>query len=674
MPESARGPSAVTGWKGGYSHELATPKIETALVWLRRDLRVDDNPALVAAIRSAKNVIPVYVFAPEEEGQFQPGKCSRWWLKCSLASLSRDLGVLGSRLILRRSAETAPALLALARETGASAVFYNHLYDPISLVRDNEVKAELVASNVTCFSFNGDLFYEPWLIVDEKGAPYTTFAEVWDRVVKMPHPPQHPLLPPPGMPPVPHDVESIDLDALGLMTEEEEMSSEHLKFKWSPGTAGGMSIFVEFMDKRLKTFDRDRAKTDRNSTSQLSPHIHYGEVSVRRIFYMVKQREWEWASAGVGGTSCADFLRQMGYREYSRYLSFHFPFTHERSLLEHLRACPWNFDQSLFKAWRQGATGYPLVDAGMLELWSTGWIHNRLRVICASFLVKNLLLPWQWGLKHFWDALLDADVESDALGFQYVSGCLLDAHPFSFMHDLKVEAKRFDPDGIYVRKWLPALARMPSKYIHCPHEAPPNLLADAGVELGINYPFPVISMEESTNRLTYACEVIARCCPDPPKYRKEPYYPPSDPRLAPDPRFSAAQHELIRRSSASPEGECYGGSDRESGDCCDESEVVVSNSQGGAADTSAAASSLAYSGSSKRRRYETQAEDDEAGSTGGAEGARRMRRVDTAATRTATGSNAGTGTNTGTNTGTCEPGRSSALGGSPTQQEQSALR
>jgi len=655
--------------------------MDTALVWLRRDLRLDDNPALVAALRSARNVIPVYIFAPEEEGQFQPGKCSRWWLKASLDTLGRDLAQLGSRLVLKRSPETAPALLSLAKETGATAVFYNHLYDPISLVRDNEVKAELIANNVTCFSFNGELFYEPWEVVGESDAPFTTFAEFWEKATTMPHPPQLPLLPPHGMPPVAPAVQSLELDDLEVMTEEEEMSNEHLKFKWTPGTAGGMVILNDFLQKGLRTFARDRAKTDRNSTSRLSPHIHFGEVSVRRIYYLVKQREWEWASAGQGSTSCMDFLRQMGYREYGRYLSFHFPFTHERSLLEHLRACPWNFDQSLFKAWRQGATGYPLVDAGMLELWSTGWMHNRLRVVCASFLVKNLLLPWQWGLKHFWDALLDADVESDALGFQYVSGCLLDAHPFSFMHDLREEAKRYDPDGNYVRKWLPALARMPSKYIHCPHEAPPGILMDAGVDLGINYPFPVISTEESTTRLSYACEVIARSCPDPPKYRREPYYPPSDPRLAPDPRYSAAQHEIMRRSSASPEADCFQhGSDRESGGCCwDESEVVVSNSNGATVrpSCSAAASSQGFAGQ-KRQHLDIHAEDDSEDSKQARVCADKLQQSGDAAgtadegTNTGTGSSArGTGTNavrdSGTGTGTQEGAASH--GG---QQEQSA--
>jgi len=310
---------------------------------------VDDNPALVAAVRNCRNVISVYVFAPEEEGQFQPGRCSRWWLKGSLAALNSDLELLGSSLVLRHGAESEAVLLQLVEETGATALFYNHLYDPISLVRDNEVKSALTRKGVSCYSFNSELLYEPWEVVDGNGGAFTTFAEFWNKVIHMPCPPQPVLAVPPFLPPLKPSTLSVSLDELGLMAEEEEMSSDHLSFKWSPGSIGAMKLLQDFLGTRLRQFDMDRAKTDRESTSRLSPHIHFGEISVRRLHYMVKQLEWEWAKAGNRSTSCADYLRQIGYREYGRYLSFHFPFTHERSLLEHLQACPWNFDQSLFK-------------------------------------------------------------------------------------------------------------------------------------------------------------------------------------------------------------------------------------------------------------------------------------------------------------------------------------
>jgi len=222
-----------------------------------------------------------------------------------------------------------------------------------------------------------------------------------------------------------------------------------------------------------------------------------------------KQFEMQAAAVGLDKRqSCADFLRQMGYREYARYLAFFFPFIHERSLLSHLRHCPWRLDQAAFKAWRQGQTGYPLVDAAMKQLWSTGWAHNRLRVVAASFLVKNLLLPWQWGLKHFWDAQLDADLESDALGWQYVAGGMADAHPFSYLIDLSAECKRLDPDGEYVRRWLPALSLLPNEYVHAPWTAPLEVLEAADVELGVNYPRPIISIHQSILSLQSAVEQL----------------------------------------------------------------------------------------------------------------------------------------------------------------------
>ncbi|CAL8468600.1 g8140 [Coccomyxa elongata] len=517
---SANGDAAVP--------RLPAPPFKTCLLWFRRDLRVSDNPALIAAVQAATTVVPVYVWAPEEEGQFQPGRCSRWWLHQSLQALEKDFAALGTSMVYRRSPESRTALIQLVEEAGAQALFFNHLYDPISLVRDNEVKATMVAMNVHCQSFNGDVLYEPWEVLAEGGRPFTTFASFWARMSKMPYPPPIPLPVPAAISPVPPDIVNLELDSVGLMSPEEQQSNQQLYHSWSPGGKGAHARLEIFVTNRLHEFSTHRAKTDRESTSGLSPHIHYGEISNRHIYYVAKRQEAKLSSQDGGwADSTKDFLRQMGYREYARYLSFHFPFTHERSLLEHLRAAPWNFDQRLFKAWRQGRTGYPLVDAGMRQLWSSGWLHNRSRVVCASFLVKNLLLPWQWGLKHYWDALLDADLECAALGWQYVSGCLADAHPFSYLLDLPKESLRFDPDGNYVRRWLPVLARMPVKYIHRPWEAPEHVLQDAGVELGVNYPYPVVTTEESEATLARASEVIQQSIVT--HNSDVPYRPASDP-------------------------------------------------------------------------------------------------------------------------------------------------
>lgn len=490
------------------------PHDVTALLWLRRDLRVSDNPALIASLQSAAHVIPVYIWAPEEEGQFQPGRCSRWWLRNSLDALEQDLKALGSRIVFRSAPESRTALLQLVQETNAKALFFNHLYDPISMVRDNEVKTAMASCGVACHTFNGDVLFEPWELLSSTGQPLANFNDYWERVNSMPYAPPAPLPVPSCMPPVDPTVVGLDLSELGLLSSEEENSNQQLKFTWQPGGWGAHLVLEEFLVNRLIHFSSNRAKADVRSTSRLSPHVHYGEISMRHIFFVVKQRESTFqhtAEATAVHTSCSDFLKQTGYREYSRYLSFHFPFTHERPLLQHLRACPWRLDQGAFKAWRQGRTGYPLVDAGLRELWGTGWMHNRMRVVCASFLVKNLLLPWQWGLKHYWDAQLDADLECAALGWQYCSGCLSDAHPFSYMVDCTKEALQFDPSGNYVRRWLPVLSRLPNTWIHRPHEAPAEVLQDAGVELGANYEWPIISLQTSKRHVAHACSVMDRC-------------------------------------------------------------------------------------------------------------------------------------------------------------------
>ena len=287
------------------------------------------------------------------------------------------------------------------------------------------------------------------------------------------------------------------------------MMSVWLLMQWEPGRIGAHKQLENFINNKLAQFSQHKAKTDRQSTSKLSPHLHYGEIGIRTVRQAIldatktmdpKDRE----------THAKYFYRQLGFREYSRYLSFHFPFTHERSMLEHLRAVPWRYDQKLFKAWRTGNTGYPLVDAAMREIWSTGWMHNRCRVVCASFLVKHLLIPWQWGLKHYWDALLDADLECDALGWQYCAGCLSDGHLFSEVMNLEEEVKGLDPMGMYVRRWLPVLARIPTEYIHAPWKAPRQILEDAGVDLGVDYPFPIVTPGEAQHTLSKAAGVVAQ--------------------------------------------------------------------------------------------------------------------------------------------------------------------
>ncbi|XP_045805410.1 cryptochrome-1-like isoform X2 [Trifolium pratense] len=474
------------------------------IVWFRRDLRIEDNPALAAAARDG-SVLPVFIWCPKEEGQFYPGRVSRWWLKQSLAHLDQSLKSLGARLVFIKTDSTLNALLECINAIQATKVVFNHLYDPVSLVRDHNIKEKLVELGLSVKSYNGDLLYEPWEIYDEKGHAFTTFDRFWQKCLHKQTEPVS-LIPPWQLVPAEGNLEKCSIEDLGLENELEKPSNALLRRAWSPGWTNADKALTEFMDKQLLHYSENRQRVGGDSTSLLSPYLHFGELSVRKVFQMARMKQILWGNEGnsVGEESVSLFLRAIGFREYSRYLCFNFPFTHERALLGHLSFFPWNADPSNFKTWRQGRTGYPLVDAGMRELWATGWMHNRIRVIVSSFAVKMLLLPWKWGMKYFWDTLLDADLECDILGWQYISGCLPDGHELERLDDPEILGAKFDPEGEYVRQWLPELARMPTEWIHHPWNAPQSVLRASGVELGQNYPNPMIDIDLAREKLTQA--------------------------------------------------------------------------------------------------------------------------------------------------------------------------
>lgn len=478
------------------------------IVWFRRDLRIEDNPALSAAAKDG-SVYPLFIWCPKEEGHFYPGRVSRWWLKQSLGQLDQSLRSLGASLSFVKAQSSVETLLECVHAIGATKVVYNHLYDPVSLVRDHDVKQKLGELGISVQGYNADLLNEPWEIYDEKGYAFTSFDAYWDKCLSMQMTPvSH--LPPWLLVPAAGTIEDCSLEQLGLEDESEKSSNALLGRAWCPGWSNADKALSEFVDMHLLNYAIDRQKLANNSTSLLSPHLHFGELSPRKVFHSVRMKHILWAKEGstIGEESATLFLRSIGLREYSRYICFNFPFTHEKSLLRNLKYFPWNSDQTRFKAWRQGRTGYPLVDAGMRELWATGWIHNKIRVIVSSFFVKFLLLPWQWGMKYFWDTLLDADLESDILGWQYISGSLPDGHELERLDSPEVQGFKYDPEGEYVRQWLPELARMPTEWIHHPWNAPLSVLQSAGVELGSNYPKPIIDVDLARDHLTEAIIIM----------------------------------------------------------------------------------------------------------------------------------------------------------------------
>ncbi|AQL03469.1 Cryptochrome-2 [Zea mays] len=471
---------------------------EKTVVWFRRDLRIQDNPALAAAAKGG-SVLPIFIWCPSDYGQYYPGRCSRWWLKQSLVHLGKSLELLGCPLVLIRAEDsTLAALLECVRSISATRVVYNRLYDPISLVLDNKIKNELPAHGISIQSFNGDLLYEPWDVYDENGQAFTTFNKYWEKCMSLPIEISQYLAPTrlvaaPGL----ANVRCCSIDDLGLESSKDvESSNALLSRAWSPGWRNAENMLEEFVSYGLLEYSEHGMKVGGSTTSLLSPYLHFGELSVRMIYQLVKMRQVKWQNEGKSEAeeSVRLFLRSIGFREYSRYLCFNYPFTHERSFLGNLKHYPWLLDEGRFKSWRQGMTGYPLVDAGMRELWATGWTHNRIRVIVSSFAVKFLQIPWIWGMKYFWDVLLDADLESDILGWQYISGSLPDGHELSRLDNPEVQGQKYDPDGEYVRTWIPELARMPTEWIHSPWAAPNSILQVAGVELGFNYPKPIVEL------------------------------------------------------------------------------------------------------------------------------------------------------------------------------------
>ncbi|CAL5042808.1 unnamed protein product [Urochloa decumbens] len=471
---------------------------EKTVVWFRRDLRIDDNPALATAAKEG-SVLPLFIWCPADYEQYYPGRCSRWWLKQSLAHLGKSLESLGCPLTLIHAEDsTLAALLESIHSTGATRVVYNRLYDPISLVHDDRIKNELSALGIPVQSFNGDLLYEPWEVYDENGQAFTNFNMYWEKCMNLSLEISQSLAPV-RLVPVPgiENVRGCPIDDLGLESSKDEESSNALLSRaWSPGWRNAENMLDEFVSYGLLEYSKHGMKVGGTTTSLLSPYLHFGELSVRKVYQLVKMHQVNWENEGKSEAeeSVLLFLRSIGFREYSRYLCFNFPFTQKRSLLGNLKHYPWRSDEDRFKSWRQGMTGYPLVDAGMRELWATGWTHNRIRVIVSSFAVKFLQIPWIWGMKYFWDVLLDADLESDILGWQYISGSLPDGHELSRLDNPEVQGQKYDPDGEYIRTWIPELARMPTEWIHCPWDAPSSILEVAGVELGFSYPKPIVQL------------------------------------------------------------------------------------------------------------------------------------------------------------------------------------
>ena len=422
------------------------------IIWFRRDLRLTDNPALLAAIRRGGPILPVFIWAPDEEAPWAPGAASRWWLHHSLVALDCDLCRRGASLIVRQGSSLA-ILQDVIRDTGATAVFWNRLYDPAIRQRDAQVAAALKKAGVEVQSFAGHLLFEPVDIANKSGKPFQVFTPFWNRCLAEP-PPVPPLSAPARMeivrPQRSTRTASAGFSSVNLapLVADEKFRAldllpkidwaAGLRAAWQPGEAGAQKLLAQF---NASDYSAQRDFPAVAGTSRLSPHLHFGEISPRQVWQALPAR-------------AIAFRRQLGWREFAHHLLWHFPHTPEQPLRADFAHFPWREDPKALRIWQRGLTGYPIVDAGMRELWRTGWMHNRVRMMAASFLVKDLLLPWQAGARWFWDTLVDADLANNTLGWQWAAGCGADAAPYFRIFNPALQQKKFDPTGDYVRRWV----------------------------------------------------------------------------------------------------------------------------------------------------------------------------------------------------------------------------
>lgn len=482
----------------------ADKKSDVTLVWLLRDLRVDDHPALLAAAERGA-VVPVFIWAPEEDGDWPPGAASRWWLHYSLSAFGQELKRRGSRLIIRRGPSEA-ILRAIVAEVGASAVYWNRGYEPAAVARDMRVASALRAAGVEAASFKDSVLWEPEEVLTQQGRPYRVFTPYYRRWQTLPSP-DRPQTAPRQLPPPRRWPKSQKLEELELLQQFDWAAG--LRAAWSPGAEGAMTRLNEFLEKGLAHYVEGRDQPGIESVSRLSPHLHFGELSPRRVWHAVC--DFLTTRPGRARRAAGEaFLRQIAWRDFGYHLLFHFSSTPGEPFNPDFAKFPWRRDEGLLRAWQQGRTGYPLVDAAMRELWTTGWMHNRVRMVAGSFLVKHLLLPWQAGARWFWDTLVDADLANNTLGWQWVAGCGADAAPYFRVFNPIAQGRRFDADGRYVRRWIPELSKLPDKWIHEPWAAPAETLARAGVELGRNYPQPIVEHAAARARALEAFAVMRR--------------------------------------------------------------------------------------------------------------------------------------------------------------------
>lgn len=486
----------------GASRSDASKKNAPIIVWFRNDLRLADNNALHEGAKTGRPVIPLYIRETGKDAPRDDGGAAEWWLHHSLTSLAHDLAAKGSPLILR-TGDPIDVVTDLMVETGAEAVHWNRRYEKRGIETDKRVKATLSQREIEAVSHRGNVLYEPWTVSNKQGEPCRVFTPFWRAALESGHP--EPPLPAPDTLSAPDKaITSEKLEDWALLPVTPNWASG-LRDAWSPGEAGAMARFEEFLDAELTGYANLRDRPDLPHTSRLSPYLRFGEISPNQIFHATDHAS---ARGEISDRDARKFLSEIGWREFSHHLLYHFPTLPHRNLQHRFDGFPWADDEPAFIAWTKGLTGFPIIDAGMRQLWQTGWMHNRVRMIVASFLVKNLLIPWQRGEEWFWDTLVDADHANNSASWQWVAGSGADAAPYFRIFNPLLQAEKFDPKGDFVRQFVPELAKLPVKFIHKPWDAPALVLTEAGVTLGDTYPERIVDLGETRARALRAFETI----------------------------------------------------------------------------------------------------------------------------------------------------------------------
>jgi deoxyribodipyrimidine photo-lyase type I len=464
-----------------------------SLVWFRNDLRLADNPALAAGLESG-SIVPIFVLDPAAKW----GGASLWWLHHSLASLARDCAARGAKLVLRRG-DSAAIIAELAATLGAEAVHAGRAHEPWLRHVDRAAAEELAKRDIAFHRHRSALMFGGEQIVNKTGGVYgvyTPFSRACFEAFSA-----RPAIAPPQRIESIADVASDALDDWQLLPTRPDWSGG-LAETWQPGEAGAHERLSAFLDADLDEYDRQRNLPGRSGTSMLSPHLHWGEIAIDAV----------WRATEAARTTRAEgrttFLKELVWREFAAYLLWHNQDLDTVPMKAQFAAMPWRDAPGELHAWQRGRTGIPIVDAGMRQLWQTGWMHNRLRMITASFLVKHLLIPWQTGEAWFWDCLVDADAASNAASWQWVAGCGADAAPYFRIFNPVLQGLKFDPDGAYVRRFVPELANLPDEVIHAPWDAPQHVLRGAGVILGRTYPEPIVDLASGRDRALAALKEI----------------------------------------------------------------------------------------------------------------------------------------------------------------------